>query len=181
MNHPENICPNCKEKNDLEAVVCTHCGAVLEDPFLDPGFKTKQTNFPALVQGHVIDWPVDEAAAPQQGIAVYIEGEFKPVHIDSSGEFVIGRKVGETSELPHDFLDLSPLGGYSQGVSKRHVVIRQAEQGYEILDLGSVNGTWLNDKRLVPQRYYPLASGSHFRLGSMRLYAIYRPIPEARL
>jgi pSer/pThr/pTyr-binding forkhead associated (FHA) protein len=85
---------------------------------------------------------------------------------------VIGRKVDETSD---DLLDLAPVGGYHLGLSRRHAVVRRTEHGYEVLDLGSVNGTWLNNERLVPHKPYPLPSGSHLRLGSMRLIVLYRP------
>lgn len=180
INASENICPVCKESNEIEAVVCRHCGTVLDDPFMDPGAKTKKTNFPVVVPESIKDWSIDEAAIPDQGIAVYIEGEFNPAYIDSRGEFVIGRRVGTTSDIPEDLLDLSPLGGYAQGISRRHAVVRWTEHGYEILDLGSVNGTWLNDERLVPQKYYPLVSGSHLRLGGMRLFVHYHPLAETR-
>lgn len=178
MKATENICPACRESNELEAVVCERCGAVLEDPFMDPGFETK--NMLALVEEGIRDWSIDKAAVPDHGIAVYIEGEFKPAFIDSRTEFVIGRWVETTSEVPEDLLDLSPLGGYGQGLSKRHAVIRRTVRGYEILDLGSVNGTWLNNERLDSQKYYPLASGSHLRLGSMRLFVLYRPVTKTQ-
>jgi pSer/pThr/pTyr-binding forkhead associated (FHA) protein len=174
MNTTENICPNCKESNELEAIVCAHCGAALEDLFGDPGFETR--NVPALAPENIRDWSIDESAAPEHGLAVYLVGESKPAFIDPRTEFVMGRVVDAASEPPADLLDLSPLGGYSQGVSRRHTVIRRTEHGYEILDLGSVNGTWLNNERLNSQKYYPLPSGSHVRLGSMRLYVLYRPV-----
>ena len=180
MNVTENICPVCKESNELEAVLCGHCGTALEDPFMDPGFKTKTTNFPAVVPESIRDWSMDKAAVPDNGIAVYIEGEFKPAYIDSRGEFVIGRRVEATSEVPEGLFDLSPLGGYGQGLSRRHAVIQRTEHGYEILDLGSVNGTWLNDERLAPHKNYPLASGSHLRLGSMRLLVLYHPLMDTK-
>ena len=172
MKVVENICPECKKSNELEAMVCGYCGAMLEDPFMDPGARTKTTN--VVVPGGIKDWSIDDAAVPDHGIAVYIEGEFDPVHIDSKKEFVIGRKSGKTAKVQEDLFDLSPMGGYGRGVSRRHVAIRRTEQGYEILDLGSVNGTWLNDERLVPHKHYPLASRSHLRLGSMRLFVLYR-------
>ena len=177
MNVPENLCPVCKNKNELEAVVCVHCGAALEDPFMGPGAGTKTTNLQAVVPERIGDWSIDEAAVPDGGIAVYIEGEFNPVYIDSKGEFVIGRKVGTTSEVS---LDLSPSGAYHLGLSRQHAVIRRTEHGYEVLDLGSVNGTWLNDERLAPHKAYPLASGSHLRLGSLRLFVLYRPFEESK-
>ena len=178
MNASENICPACKESNELEAIVCGHCGAVLEDPFINAGPKT--TNMPAVVPESSRYWSINESAVPGQGLAVYVEGEFNPAYIDSGGEFVIGRRVGTTSELPKGFLDLSPKGGYSQGLSRQHAVIRWTEHGYELLDLGSANGTWLNDERLAPHKSYPLASGSHLRLGSMRLFVLYHPVAETK-
>jgi hypothetical protein len=180
MTVSENFCPACKESNELEAIICAHCGAMLEDPFMDPGAETKTTNMPAVVPDSIRDWSIDEAAVPAKGIAVYIEGEYNPAHIDSSEEFVIGRRVGTTSDFAEGLLDLSTLGGYARGISRRHAIIRWTEHGYEILDLGSVNGTWLNDERLVPQKYYPLASGSHLRLGSMRLFVRYHPRAETK-
>ena len=173
MNILENVCPACKYKNELEALVCSQCGAALEDPFLDPGARTKTTDIPAILPQRISDWAIDEAAVPQGGIAVYVEGVFNPAYLDSQGEFVIGRKVGTTSEA---LLDLAPLGGYHLGLSRRHAIIRRTGHGYEVLDLGSVNGTWLNNERLVPHKPYPLPSGAHLRLGRMRLFVFYRPV-----
>ena len=180
MNASENICPVCRESNELEAILCSHCGAALEDPFLDPGARTKTTGIAVPVTEGSKAWSIDEKAIPEQGIAVYIEGEFNPAYIDSGDEFVLGRRTGTTSSMPEGLFDLAPLGGYSRGISRRHAVIRWAEHGYEILDLGSVNGTWLNDERLVPQKYYPLASGSHLRLGGMRLFVLYQPLTATK-
>ncbi|HLO17285.1 MAG TPA: FHA domain-containing protein [Anaerolineales bacterium] len=177
MNVSEKFCPVCKTKNELEATVCVHCGAALEDPFLDPGAKTKTTDMQAVTPEIIRDWSIDKAAVPEGGIAVYVEGEFTPAYIDSRGEFVVGRRVGTTSEA---LLDLAPLGGYHLGISRRHVVIRRTEHGYEVLDLGSVNGTWLNNERLLPHKAYPLASGSHLRLGRMRLFVLYRPLAKTQ-
>jgi len=171
----ENLCPVCQTKNELEAVVCGNCGAALNDPFLDPGAKTKTTDMPAVPTDKMRDWQVNEATIPHNGIAVYIEGESNPSFIDQKGEFVIGRKMGKTSE---PMLDLAPLGGYHLGLSRRHAIIRRTRYGYEVLDLGSVNGTWLNNEPLVPHKAYPLASGSHLRVGRMRLFVVYRPFIE---
>jgi hypothetical protein len=181
MNGSEQLCPVCKNKNELEAIVCWYCGTALDDPFMDPGAKTKTTDMPALAPEQIGDLPldirVDHAMVPDSGIAVYVEGEFNPAHIDAREEFVIGRKVGVTTE---GLLDLSPLGAYHLGLSRRHAVVRRTENGYEVLDLGSANGTWLNNERLVPHQSYPLASGSHLRLGRMRLFVLYRPFVETQ-
>jgi hypothetical protein len=141
---------------------------------MDPGPQTKTTDMQTLIPESLRGWQIDEATIPASGIALYIEGAATPGYVDSRGEFVIGRKVGGTAE---PLLDLSPAGGYHLGLSRRHAVIRRTDKGYEVMDLGSVNGTWLNDERLVPHTAYSLASGSHLRLGRMRLVALYRPSP----
>jgi len=180
MNIIDNICPVCKERNEHEAVVCKYCGAALEGSLIEMGAGTQTTNTPMQFPEDTRDWSIDEAAVSNHEIAVYTEGEFKPVYVDTKGEFVIGRKSGTTSNVSDSLFDLAPLGGYSQGVSRRHVFIKRADQGYEILDLGSVNGTWLNNERLVPHKHYPLPSHSHLRLGSMRLFVLYRPFAEKK-
>lgn len=174
MNVLENVCPVCKHKNELDAGVCSHCGAALKDHYLDPGSQTQTTDMSAFVPENMGDWVinVDPVTVPRDGIAVYIDGASAPAHMDTRAEFVLGRRVATTSG---SLLDLSTLGGYHMGLSRRHALIRRMDHGYEVLDLGSVNGTWLNDERLVPHRAYPLASGSHLRLGRMRLYVFYHP------
>jgi len=180
MNITKNICPVCKESNELEAVFCRQCGAPLEDPFMDPGASTKTTNMPVVVPESIGDWSINKAAIPENGIAVYIEGEFNPAYQNSRDEIVIGRKAETSSLVSEAFFDLAPRGGYARGISRRHAVIQRTEHGYQILDLGSANGTWLNDERLAPHKNYQLASGSHLRLGSMRLFILYRPLTETK-
>ena len=180
MNVSENICPVCKTKNELEAIVCGHCGARLDDPFIDSGYKTKTTDMQALTPEMIRDWSLKQAkevAVPESGIVFHVEGQSKPASIDSKGEFVLGRKAEKTAEM---LLDLAPFGGYSLGLSRRHAAIRPTGDGYEVLDLGSVNGTWLNEERLVPHQPYPMPSGSHLRLGRMRIFVLYRPFSETK-
>jgi FOG: FHA domain len=180
MTVSENICPVCKTSNKLEAIVCGHCGAILADPLIDSGLKTRTTDMQAVTQEMIREWSEQQArevTVPDSGVAFYVDGHSMPAYIDPNGEFVLGRKVGTTSE---SLLDLAPFGGYSLGLSRRHVVIRRTQDGYELLDLGSVNGTWLDEERLVPHKSYPLPSGSHLRLGRMRLVVLYRPFAETK-
>ena len=75
-------------------------------------------------------------------------------------------------------LDLTDLNAANLGVSKRHAMIRRSGSGFEVLDLSSRNGTWLNAERLVPNRPYPFASGSQIRIGQMRLLVVYHSEPK---
>ncbi len=179
MHVSENICQVCKTKNGLDAVVCTNCGARLDDSFPDLGHKTKTTDMQALTPEMIEEWALEEVAfpeIPESGIAVYVEGDAMPVYVDSTGEFVLGRKSATTEGL---LVDLSPFRAYSLGLSRRHVAIRRIRDGYQVMDLGSVNGTWLNEQRLAPHTAYSLPSGSRLRLGRMRILVLYRPFAES--
>jgi hypothetical protein len=173
MNVSEIICPVCKTKNELQAIVCVHCGAALDNS----GRKAKTSDLQAAPPEIMRDWSFKEAMIPESGMAVYVEGDSNPAHIDSNGEFVLGRRSGTTSGL---LVDLSPFRAYSLGVSRRHVAIRRTGDSYEVMDLGSVNGTFLNEERLVPHQSYRLPSGSHLRLGGMQILVLYRPFAETK-
>jgi len=164
----------CKNKNDKEAAVCRHCGSPLNtESHLTA--TTRNTEIKINYSEKFEELEVDEKIIPTDGIAVYFAGTTKPVEILREKEFVIGRRVVATSEA---FLDLSDFDGFRMGLSRRHAMIRRIESGYEIIDLSSTNGTWLNDERLVPYTPYPLPSGSHLRLSRIRLIIFHRFEPE---
>lgn len=51
-------------------------------------------------------------------------------------------------------------------VSSHHAQLRSQGQGYEIVDLGSSNGTFVNGQRLAPNAPCRLSSGDQIRVGS---------------
>jgi hypothetical protein len=109
---------------------------------------------------------------PEEGIAIYVKEYAAPVEILKEGEFILGRHVSDQAE--DAFVDLKPFGGYENGVSRRHAMIRRTDHGYEILDLGSSNGTWMNKKRLIPDQPYLLENGAQVYLGRLQIFVIYQ-------
>lgn len=53
-------------------------------------------------------------------------------------------------------------------VSSHHAQIRPERQGYEIVDLGSSNGTFVNEQQLMPNLPRFLFSGDQIRIGDTR-------------
>jgi len=87
-------------------------------------------------------------------------------------EFTLGRVSEGQSILPD--VDLSPYEAYSQGVSRLHATIRVFNDAVSIADLGSSNGTRLNDNKLQPHREYTIQHGDMIMLGQFRLQALVR-------
>jgi pSer/pThr/pTyr-binding forkhead associated (FHA) protein len=50
------------------------------------------------------------------------------------------------------------------GISRLHAEIYKAVEGYGVKDLGSKNGTFLNEDPLVPYQYYPIKEGDTIRI-----------------
>ena len=162
----EKICPVCHNVNEDTAMMCTTCGALLD------GIPTD------LVSGTEPVSPVEDkstyintALIPESGLGIHVAGTLMPYYLSIDKELIIGRQPGTPLEA---VLDLSLLNAFDLGVSRRHVMIRRVDSGFDVLDLASRNGTWLNAKQLIPHQPYRLVSGSQLRLGRMQLFIIYR-------
>lgn len=174
----EKFCPVCKYKNESNAVFCKHCGALLGNQPWDSAATTVNTD--AMEKGAVKlpDSFIDEALIPQGGIAVYVAGAPNLIYLSFDENLVFGRK--SENKFDETLLDLTALGGYQMGLSRQHAMIRRKETGFELVDLSSTNGSWLNDEKLVPYQPYPLKSGAQLRFGRMKLVIFYRPIPQKK-
>jgi pSer/pThr/pTyr-binding forkhead associated (FHA) protein len=81
--------------------------------------------------------------------------------------YVIGR-MDEMSALIPD-IDLTKAGGRARGISRRHAALVRYHGATHLIDLHSVNGTYLNGKRLQPDVPHPLNSGDELRFGTLDL------------
>jgi hypothetical protein len=71
----------------------------------------------------------------------------------TGNSFTIGRGEEECSYVEHE-----------AGLSRLHAEIFKALEGYGVKDLGSKNGTLLNDELLVPYQSYPIKEGDTIRI-----------------
>jgi hypothetical protein len=89
------------------------------------------------------------------------------VELPLSKEVVLGRLDASRAVFPD--MDLTIEEGMEKGVSRRHARIsRQGPQVF-IEDLGSLNGTYLNAHRLIPEMPYPIKDGDQIQLGKLVL------------
>jgi pSer/pThr/pTyr-binding forkhead associated (FHA) protein len=115
----------------------------------------------------------EEDEIPNDGISFYIMRLAREFNIRSDENFFIGRSIDPTPSKP--MLNLENLDGLGtiSSVSRRHAMVCPTENGYEIVDLFSRNGTWIDEQRLLPNKPYLLPSGSLLRIGQERLLVRY--------
>ena len=169
------FCPVCNYKNEPGATVCAYCGSPFEYSQASPTttLRVHRKKEETTVLPQMTEEDFKKTFKPhEEGIAIYVKGYAAPIEIPKEREFTLGRHI--TGELEQAFVDLKPFGGYESGVSRRHALIRLTDHGYEILDLGSSNGTWLNTKRLTPDKPYPLENGAEVYLGKLQIFVIYQ-------
>jgi len=88
-------------------------------------------------------------------------------NVDTINELVIGRYDSTTRTSP--MIDLTPYRALQNGVSRSHAVIKWQDDTLSIIDQNSKNGTYLNERQLVPHKSHPLLDGDHLRVGSLVL------------
>jgi pSer/pThr/pTyr-binding forkhead associated (FHA) protein len=107
-------------------------------------------------------------------------------HIKGTGPLSIRLKIGENereveaslSKAVHlgrldpasdvfPEIDLTNDNGLEKGVSRRHARILKREGTVVVEDLGSINGTFINGKRLAPYLPEVLSHGDQLQLGKL--------------
>jgi pSer/pThr/pTyr-binding forkhead associated (FHA) protein len=89
------------------------------------------------------------------------------IELPLSKEVVIGRLDASHAVFPD--VDLTSEQGAEKGVSRRHARVSRRDDQVFVEDLNSLNGTFLNATRLVPELPYPLRGGDQVQLGRLVL------------
>jgi pSer/pThr/pTyr-binding forkhead associated (FHA) protein len=144
-------CPECGFQNPEAANYCSKCGALLVK---DDSVETTQTYTP------------DEGEV-ESGEALEEAGIKGPALVVRSG----GGRVGETFPLEGErtLIGRSPdceIFLDDVTVSRKHAVVMQREETYLIEDLGSINGTFLNKRRIESGE---LTDDDELQIGKYRL------------
>jgi pSer/pThr/pTyr-binding forkhead associated (FHA) protein len=111
------------------------------------------------------------AEGPKKGqYHLQVAGEGKvsfPISTPINEGYIVGRSDAQ-SVYPPD-IDLAPMRARDRGVSRRHAALVTYGGELHILDLDSVNGTFVNNKRLLPESPYALRHGDRILLGDFEL------------
>jgi len=148
-------CPDCGFVNPEGANYCQKCGAYLGGPSEGKDEPTTMT------------YTVDET------------GEMQPIDIDeeverSGAALVIrsgGGRAGESFAIAEDRVSIgrSPDAGVfldDVTVSRNHALLVRRRDSLYIDDLGSLNGTYVNRRRIES---HPLSDGDEIQIGKYKL------------
>jgi pSer/pThr/pTyr-binding forkhead associated (FHA) protein len=148
-------CPECGFVNPEGANYCQKCGAYLGRP---EGTEEQPTT---------MSYRVDET------------GEYQPVDleeaVDRAGAALVirsgGGRSGESFTIDQDRMSIGRTPDAAVflddvTVSRNHALIVHREDGYYIDDLGSLNGTYVNRRRIESHR---LEDGDEIQIGKYKL------------
>lgn len=96
-------------------------------------------------------------------ISLYLPNRRKPIVICNTPTITIGRADRLRNAIPT--IDLSAENAIMLGVSRLHAKLLYAEGRFYLKDMGSTNGTWLNQQRLELYEILPIQRGDQIRLG----------------
>jgi hypothetical protein len=147
-------CPECGFVNAEGANYCQKCGAYLSRP--DGGEEPTTMTYRVDATGEMHPVDIDEIVE-QAGAAMVIRAG--------------GGRAGESFPLEDDRVSIgrSPDAGIfldDVTVSRNHALIVHRKDGLFIDDLGSLNGTYVNRRRIESHR---LADGDEIQVGKYKL------------
>lgn len=119
----ELACPGCGHHNEIGANFCSLCGAVLAEPELE----VHTESVPSL--------GVDDLEDPP--ILVVVRGS------NAGSRFALTSSVVKIGRHPESEIFLDDVT-----VSRRHAEVRRTAGGYSVVDVGSLNGTYVNGSRV---------------------------------
>ncbi|MFP5255604.1 MAG: FHA domain-containing protein [Acidimicrobiia bacterium] len=143
-------CPRCGHANQLPANFCSSCGA---DLGAEPDHTTATVAVP-------IEGPDEVALARDEmpagiGMLVVTRGP------NTGSRFALDAPVTTAGRHPDSTIFLDDIT-----VSRRHAEIRQVGDTYRVVDVGSLNGTYLNRERVEEAE---LTDGDEVQIGTFKL------------
>lgn len=163
-------CPYCGFENREGTLFCEECGQTLFGDTAGVTATRQLQNVPDEL-GMKATWGTARFNQ-EASIILHIRDAAEPIVLQPRKETILGR-LDPTSQTKPD-LDLTPFGALEKGISRMHVSIRRGEDTLTLVDLGSVNGTYLNGQRLTPDQPRVLRDGDEIRLGQMVIHVYFK-------
>jgi hypothetical protein len=159
------VCPHCGKFNHKSDSYCYACGHVLivprtgtkalDDTDMDPEMRWGTAHF-------------GQASV----MLLSVRGAPTPIEVTPQAEMIIGRTADQSAMCPD--IDLASYNAEQLGVSRLHAALRRMDNTIAIVDLDSVNHTYINGQRLHPKEVRVLRDGDELRLGRLSLKVTFK-------
>lgn len=163
------VCQGCGKQQQQEALFCPDCGTKL---ISEEGLRTMpmESSLGGLTTTRLqTSGTLMRPNGPARlNLHIIRTGQILP--LAGPGEFIVGRVSSGQSILPD--VDLEPYAAYESGVSRLHARIRIQAEEILITDLGSANGTRLNNDKLAPHQPYSIQNKDVLRFGRLSVQAL---------
>lgn len=130
---PDVVCGACGHRNPLGANYCSSCGTALTDR----DEPTTMAIPPEELAGDDTGTFDEVDLAPGTGMLLVRRGP------NAGSRYVLDHPVTTLGRHPDSRVFLDDIT-----VSRRHAEIHRTDRGYELIDVGSLNGTYLNRERV---------------------------------
>lgn len=165
-------CSHCNAQQFEGTIFCSECGATLtaEGPRreITAALSSSSDGVPTVVEAESsVLVPAPMTPTPSQSVCFVVINSGRRIVVDAGEDLLVGRKDNQRGIYPD--VDLGLDGGYDAGVSRRHAIISPQAGGYNLEDLDSANGTFVNGQRLPPKASAPLQHGDELKFGTLIL------------
>jgi hypothetical protein len=147
------FCHNCGHRNPPAVNFCSSCGAALS--------PTADTTV-----SFVVEEPSGEVGDDELGVSVGELSEGAGILVvkrgpDAGARYLLDQEVTRVGRHPESDIFLDDIT-----VSRRHAEFVRIDHGYQLRDVGSLNGTYVNRERI---EQVPLLSGDEVQIGKFKL------------
>lgn len=166
------LCPNCQYHEITGALFCSECGAQLSEATDDSTQTAEYTEKKSKPAEN--EWPTAFKPSESEigkGVNLLILPDEQIINLTGKNQYTIGRATDDQPVVPD--IDLTPFGAYDSGVSRLHATISIGDT-ITVKDMGSINGTLLNGRKILPDSSQPLFDGDILSLGVLKIQVLIR-------
>jgi len=116
---------------------------------------------------HIIKWGT-ATLGPEARIKLHVFGMPTPVLVQLDRAIILGR--GDNDGLTQVDVDLTPYHAIEAGVSRQHATLELLRKTVMLTDLGSTNGTFINEQRVLPNQRRVVRDNDELRLGKLIIH-----------
>jgi pSer/pThr/pTyr-binding forkhead associated (FHA) protein len=150
-------CPECGFQNAEGANYCQRCGAFIGQPEPAAAAESSTATYRIDETGELVPVEIEDVVAQGGGAALVVRAG--------------GGRVGESFPLDHDRMTIgrrpdSDVFLDDVTVSRDHALIVRRGDEFHLDDLGSLNGTYVNRRRIETHH---LADGDELQVGKYKL------------